>query len=597
MLYTLMGTGCDKVTRAQTKDTELVTGVWKDGRIGTFRGLRGKSGYGALVFGAKGIAPGGGSGGYEPLLVEIGKFFRTGKPPVSLQETLEILTFMEAADESKRQGGAPVSLDSVLAKARAEAAARRSSAGNRPGYAVDDGLDTAPEESTAMLSIGAGGIRRLGGPLTRRELLRVGAIGLGGLTLPGLLRLQQAAAAPADRRVRATAGRARSVILLFLSGGPAHQDMWDLKPEAPEEIRGTFRPIATNVPGIDISEHMPRMARLADKYAIVRSVHHQQSNHPAAAYWMMIGSPIARPSNEAGAMSRADRPHPGSALAQVLGPDGEPPAVRDAPRGDAAQRPGTRGAARRVPRRGVRPLPDQQRPEPPRLFARRPGAARPSSRPLRLGDRRSLLEVLQAQGRLRDRGESPEDFDVQYGRAFDLIASSAAQRAFDLKAEPDSVRDRYGRHVFGQSVLLARRMVEAGVRLVQVNWVRHDNGKGGQGYDSHRDHLEWARTDLLPPTDAAFAALVEDLDERGLLDETLVIMMGEFGRTPQVQQRRRPRPLAAMLQRRDGRRRHPRRPGLRLLRQGRRLSRLRPRHSRRPDRHALPLPRRRPAEP
>jgi predicted dehydrogenase len=133
MLYTLMGTGCEKVTRAQSKDTELVTGVWKDGRIGTFRGLRGKSGYGALVFGAKGIAPSGGSGGYEPLLVEICKFFRTGKPPISLQETLEILTFMEAADESKRQGGAPVSLESVLARARAEAAARRSAAGNAPG--------------------------------------------------------------------------------------------------------------------------------------------------------------------------------------------------------------------------------------------------------------------------------------------------------------------------------------------------------------------------------------------------------------------------------------------------------------------------------
>ncbi len=140
--------------------------------------------------------------------------------------------------------------------------------------------------------------------------------------------------------------------------------------------------------------------------------------------------------------------------------------------------------------------------------------------------------MLQLQGSLRDRGESPADFDVQYGRAFDLIASSAAQRAFDLKAEPDSVRDRYGRHVFGQSVLLARRMVEAGVRLVHVNWVRHDNGKGGQGYDSHRNHLEWAQNELLPPTDAAFASLVEDLDERGLLDETLVIMMGEFGRTP-----------------------------------------------------------------
>jgi predicted dehydrogenase len=133
MLYTLMGTGCEKVSRAQTRDTELVTGIWEDGRIGTFRGLRGRSGYGALVFGAKGIAPGGGSGGYEPLLVEIGKFFRTGKAPVSLHETLEILAFMEAADESKRRGGAPVTIESVMSKARAEAAARRSAAGNTSG--------------------------------------------------------------------------------------------------------------------------------------------------------------------------------------------------------------------------------------------------------------------------------------------------------------------------------------------------------------------------------------------------------------------------------------------------------------------------------
>ena len=179
---------------------------------------------------------------------------------------------MEAADESKRQGGAPVSLESVLAKARTEAAARRSSAGNSLGHAVRQAVARG---DSAMLSIGPGGIRRLGGPLTRCELLRVGAIGLGGLTLPGLLRLQQAAAAPADGRRRATAGRARSVIVLFLSGGPAQQDMWDMKPDAPEEIRGTFRPIATNVPGITVSEHMPRMARLADKYAIVRSVHHR----------------------------------------------------------------------------------------------------------------------------------------------------------------------------------------------------------------------------------------------------------------------------------------------------------------------------------
>ena len=113
-----------------------------------------------------------------------------------------------------------------------------------------------------------------------------------------------------------------------------------------------------------------------------------------------------------------------------------------------------------------------------------------------------------------------------------LVSSPAAQRAFDVSAEPASVRDRYGRHIFGQSVLLARRLVEAGVRLVHVNWVRHDNGSGGQGYDSHRNHLEWCRQELLPPTDAACAALLQDLADRGLLDETLVLVLGEFGRTP-----------------------------------------------------------------
>src|SRR3954471_6990594 len=153
------------------------------------------------------------------------------------------------------------------------------------------------------------------GALSRRESIRVGSIGLAGLSLDGLLRLQDASAASGPPR-----GRAKAAILLFLSGGPAHMDMWDLKPDAPEAVRGTFRPIDTNVAGIQVCEHMPRMARLGDKYAILRSVHHRQSDHPAAAYWMMVGSPIARPARDAGMMSRADRPHPGSALAKVLGP-------------------------------------------------------------------------------------------------------------------------------------------------------------------------------------------------------------------------------------------------------------------------------------
>ena len=153
-----------------------------------------------------------------------------------------------------------------------------------------------------------------GSRMTRRDCVRIGAIGLGGLTLPDLFRLRGLA-----EGVKA-APKAKSVILLFLSGGPSQLDMWDLKPDAPEEIRGTFRPIDTNVPGIQVAEHMPRMARLADKYAIVRSVTHEQSAHPAAAYWMMAGSPIARPAPDASFMSRVDRPHVGSILAKVLGP-------------------------------------------------------------------------------------------------------------------------------------------------------------------------------------------------------------------------------------------------------------------------------------
>src|SRR3954452_23848762 len=130
--------------------------------------------------------------------------------------------------------------------------------------------------------------RRAGPRMTRRDCVRVGAIGLGGLGLPGLFRLRGLAEGAKE------APRAKSVILLFLSGGPSQLDMWDLKPDAPEEIRGTFRPIDTNVPGIQVAEHMPRMARLADRYAIVRSVTHEQSAHPPAAYWMMAGGPIAR---------------------------------------------------------------------------------------------------------------------------------------------------------------------------------------------------------------------------------------------------------------------------------------------------------------
>src|SRR5262249_35020762 len=171
-----------------------------------------------------------------------------------------------------------------------------------------------------MFTLTAGpGTRHCDG-LTRREVLRAGAVGLGGLTLPGLLRLESQAAAPR--------AKAKHVIMLFLSGGPSQLDMWDPKPDAPEEIRGTFRPADTNVPGIRISDGLPRMARHADKYVILRALNHATGSHPAAAYWMMVGSPIGRPVVQAATRSREDRPPPGSALAKLLPPrPGLPPFV------------------------------------------------------------------------------------------------------------------------------------------------------------------------------------------------------------------------------------------------------------------------------
>jgi hypothetical protein len=360
--------------------------------------------------------------------------------------------------------------------------------------------------------------------VSRRELLRVGALGVGALTLPTLL--QTGASADAPRRARA-----RSVILLFLNGGPSHLDMWDLKPDAPEEIRGTFRPIATRVPGVQISEHMPMTAAVMDKSVIIRSMQHATGNHPAAAYWMMIGSPIARVAPQVVTMSREDRPHPGAAAAQLLPARARMPGwvmVPEAISPVGPERPGQHAGFLGAAYDPYRVNSDPNAPNySPGSLA--PGADMDASR---LDARRALLSQVSQHARHLDQTATAQTLDPYFTRAFDLVSSPAAQRAFDVSAEPASVRDRYGRHVFGQSTLLARRLVEAGVRLVHVNWVRHDNGSGMQGYDSHRDHLNWARTELLPPTDRAVGALIGDLAERNLLDQTLVVVMGEFGRTP-----------------------------------------------------------------
>ena len=389
-----------------------------------------------------------------------------------------------------------------------------------------------------MLSSFVPGGDRYCDQVSRRELLRIGGLGLGGLSLVSLLGQETptAQAASSSRTPNRAAGRAKSAIVLYLSGGPSQLDMWDLKPHAPEEIRGTFRPIATNVPGIHVSEHMPRMARLADRYTIVRSMSHQESDHIRGGYWVWSGGHLGRPVVQASGMDRADRPHFGSVLHKLMGASRTmPPFVMvpeyvspvGVPR--PGQNSGFLGAA-------FDPyLIDSD----PNLPGYTPGPLRRGRElsPRRLSHRQSLLAAINQRARYLERTAAGRDLDPYFTKAFDLISSTDAQRAFDVEAESRATRDRYGRHIFGQSTLIARRLIEAGVRLVQVNFIRHDNAKGGQGYDSHSvppnpPHLKWAKEELLPPTDNAFSALIEDLCDRGLLDETLVIMMGEFGRTP-----------------------------------------------------------------
>jgi hypothetical protein len=307
-----------------------------------------------------------------------------------------------------------------------------------------------------------------------------------------------------------------------------------MKPNAPLEVRGSFRPIPTNVPGIHICEHMPRMARIADKYTIVRSMSHDEPDHLKAGYWVMTGGRLARPIDAFSGVDRNDVPHFGSVIAKHQPSRGLPPFIVIpefvSPRGVA--RPGQHAGFL-----GAR--------FDPYVIASDPNLSSYNAGPLasgltttkdRLGGRRALLRSLERVSRLSSL-QASQDYEQCRDRAFDLVASAASRQAFDVSLESEKTRELYGRHIFGQSALVARRLVESGVRLVQVNFVRRDNGRGGQGYDSHSvppspPHLPWCEKELFPPTDVAFAALVEDLHERGMLDETLVVLMGEFGRTP-----------------------------------------------------------------
>ncbi len=348
--------------------------------------------------------------------------------------------------------------------------------------------------------------RRYCDRVSRRTFLSVGSLALGGLTLPWLLR----------QRAQAAAGKAtprKSVILLWLAGGPSHIDMYDLKPNAPAEFRGEFKPIATNVAGIQIGEHLPRQARIMDKLAVVRSAYHTNAGHGMGSQWMLTGY---QPTIE---VNDNIYPATGSVVAKMRGSN-EPglPAYVNLPRVLSLGKAAYLGAS-------YNPFAPDSDPNSASFQVRNlklPGTIDAD----RLKRRRELLRDVDKIRRDIDMKGDIEGLDTFYREGLDMVTDTKAQRAFDVQREPAVLRERYGRNDLGQCCLLARRLVEAGVTFVTI--------QAGGGWDTHGDNFKQLKNNLLPKYDQALTALVSDLFDRGLQQEVLVMTMGEFGRTPRI---------------------------------------------------------------
>jgi hypothetical protein len=360
---------------------------------------------------------------------------------------------------------------------------------------------------------------------TRRQLLQVGVLSPLGLSLPGLLHLEARADPRRDRR-----GRTKSCIFLFLYGGPSQLDTWDMKPSAPAEIRGPFEPIPTSVPGIQICEYLPRMARLARHYSLVRTLTHSNRNHQPAGSWMLTG---VNPENDNASQLKPrpdDPPGLGSLAARLAPGSGGLPAFVMMPAKLFDQGSFFRGQAAGWLGTAYDPLLIKDDPNAVdfQLEEFRPAAELGRQR---LQRRRDLLAGLDEESRVDD--AAARSMGQFQERAMDLLTSTGSRDAFDLASEPAGVRDRYGRTTFGQGCLLARRLIEAGVRLVTVS---DCTPRGHHQWDTHNNNFRTLRSTLLPKLDQAYSALLEDLIDRGLLEDTVVYVGGEFGRTPRIGQ-------------------------------------------------------------
>lgn len=381
--------------------------------------------------------------------------------------------------------------------------------------------------------------------LNRRDaMLRLGQLGLGGVTLPALLGAERAAhalSAPGEL-VRLTGGRARSCILVFLWGGPSQNDMWDMKPHAPEGIRSIFRPMATRVPGVHICEHMPLLARHMDKIALVRSMSHASNIHEPSVYHTLTGkinNTLVVPRNQ---RRRTDFPNFGGFLSTLL-PTGALPTSVTIPR--PVGHDGVTYAGTYSGWLGPQHDPMELKEAPnSRDRATHPIELGPDLSMSRLQARRGLLEMLDQQDHFLQSSRAAEGLGGFYEQAHRMLTSPAARNAFNLEREPAYLRDHYGRNEYGESFLLSRRLVESGVRLVSIAWMYFmSNGRianvwdthGGTGGLGNATGFDMLRANYcIPPLDRGLSALLDDLEQRGLLDETLVVAVGEFGRTPRI---------------------------------------------------------------
>jgi len=349
--------------------------------------------------------------------------------------------------------------------------------------------------------------------VTRRQALQIGRTALfGGLTLPHILELEANAAVSQGRK-------ATSCIFFMLEGGPSHIDMWDLKPGAPKEIRGPFQQISSAVPGTYISELLPHCAKVTDKFSILRTHSHRDNGHQTGRHWVLTGYPPNFGDGQAKGMPYNELyPSIGSIVSRELGmrEGGVPPYI-EMPNPLGPGGPGFYGAA-------YAPFTIETDPVQPDFQVRDMNLDKNiSNRRFRL--RRKLLQGAERLGATDTLTGRAKMMSTYYEKAFKLITSPHAKKAFQIQMEPASLRQQYGHTSIGQCALLARRLVEAGCRFVSI-----DHGS----WDTHVDNFTSHKKALVPPTDRAFSTLIADLEQRGLLDDTLVVMMGEMGRTPKI---------------------------------------------------------------